>query len=84
MAIRLDQLKKLEAASLRLDPVRHDSEEVELIVRVREPNYVPPALTVRARIDSCLFTCRVAAKVLVDLEHDPHVVSVSISKKLSQ
>jgi hypothetical protein len=82
MQIRLDQLKKLEAASLPSVPTREADETVELIVKSRKSNYVPPGVAVRARIDPYLFTGEAPASVLSQLEQDPEVVSVSLGKKL--
>jgi hypothetical protein len=55
---------------------------VPVIIKVRKPNYVPPAATVRARIDEHLFTADIPADKLPQVERDPRVVSVAANKKL--
>jgi hypothetical protein len=82
MPIRLDQLTKLEAASLPSAPAQELDELVELIVKSRTPDYVPPGVKVRARIDPHLFTGEAQASVLSELEQDPEVVSLALGKKL--
>ena len=82
MPIDLGQLKKLEASSLPASPSREAEAPVELIVKVRKPNYVPLGLTVRARIDPHLFTAEALASMLPQLELDPAVVSVALGKRL--
>jgi len=81
MPIRLDQLKKLEAASLRSSAPEGD-ERLELIIKVRKPHYVPPGIAIRARIDPHLFTGEAPASALANLEQDPEVVSVALGKHL--
>jgi hypothetical protein len=82
MQIRLDQLKKLEAASIRSVSAQEAGESVELIVKSKKLDYVPPGVMVRARIDPYLFTGEAPVSVLNQLEEDPEVVSVSLGKKL--
>jgi hypothetical protein len=82
MQIRLDELKKLESASLRGTHPQEEDEAVELIIKSRKPDYVPSGVAVRARIDSHLFTAEALASVLTQLEEDPEVVSVAFGKRL--
>ena len=55
---------------------------VQVIVKVRDAGYVPPAVKLRARVDEHLFTADVEADALSQIERDPQVVSVSRGKKL--
>ena len=82
MSIRLQDLKKIESSPPSALSERDENERMEVIVKVREPDYVPPGVIVRAQIAPVLFTSEVPAKMLAKLERDPQVVSVSISKKL--
>ena len=55
---------------------------VEAIIRVNEDGYVPPGVTVRARIDATMMTAEAPASVLPQLECDPKVASVAVSRRL--
>ncbi|MCX6592996.1 MAG: hypothetical protein NTZ56_15865 [Acidobacteria bacterium] len=58
--------------------------EQKAIIRVTEEGYVPPGVTVRARIDATLFTASFPEELLATLEQDAKVASVEVSKRLSQ
>lgn len=75
--------------TIRLEDLEPSSEEeaapsglLRVIVKAREPGYVPEAAEVRARIDAFLFTADIPAQALDAVRHDPNVVSVSAGKKL--
>ena len=76
MIIKLDQLKPgaLDSAT--------PTGTVQVIMKVRDPGYVPSEATVRARIDEHLFTADVPADGLARLQENPKVVSVVANKKL--
>lgn len=58
------------------------TDAVEVIVKVRQPNYVPIGIKVRAQISPMLFTSTVPGADLKNLEEDPGVHSVSVSQAL--
>lgn len=76
MTIRLDDLKPEDPEKAM------PTGTVQVIVKVRKAGYVPPAVTLRARIDEYLFTADVPADELRQLERNPQVVSVAANKKL--
>ena len=55
---------------------------VEAIIKVKEDDYVPPGVKVRARIDATMLTGEMPTSILPDLESDPKVASVSVSRRL--
>ncbi|RVU17791.1 hypothetical protein [Methylobacterium oryzihabitans] len=55
---------------------------VGVIVRVSEPGYVPPGVTVRSRVDALLMTAEAPASHLTALDADPKVESVKLSRPL--
>ena len=57
-------------------------DRVEMIVKVNEAGYVPGGVRLRARIDDTLFTCEAPADRLQELEADPRIESVSVSRPL--
>lgn len=69
------------ASTARPDPP-DDAPAVEVIVKVREANYVPAGVTVRAQISPQLFTSVVQGSTLKKLEQDAGVRSVSVSQTL--
>lgn len=77
---KLSELTKLEAAPPSALAVAGDNPTVSAIIQVTEPNYVPPAVRVRARIDPRLFTADFRRAVLTELEADPKVLSVALSR----
>ena len=72
--------KKLEA-SPRPEP-GDDEGDLEVIVKVTEPNYVPDGVVVRAQISDKIFTSVIQSETLQSLEDDPQVQSVAVSRKL--
>lgn len=73
--------KKLEA--LEVPPREVDGDRmVTAIVKVRQANYHPSALDVRSQIDGWLFTAQFQARKLPELESDPLVETISLSKSL--
>jgi hypothetical protein len=63
-------------------PKEHTPGPVEMIVKVKEKNYVPSGVKVRSRIDPMMFTCEAPAETLERLEDDPKVTSVAVSRPL--
>jgi hypothetical protein len=55
---------------------------VTAIVKVSTPSYRPPGIKVRGAISDRIFTAEFPAEILDDLEHDPQVESVAISRTL--
>lgn len=80
--MKLDDLKKLEHTSQPRAASLPDDEQVSAIVKVRQPHYVPEGVTVRSRIDETMFTGSFRADRLGQLEQDPDVESVALSKRL--
>ncbi|MBA3314954.1 MAG: hypothetical protein H0T47_16910 [Planctomycetaceae bacterium] len=76
MSIRIDDLKLGDPEQ------RTPTGTVQVIVKVRNAGYVPPAVTIRARIDEHIFTADVPAGELPQLESNPQVVSIAANKKL--
>ena len=72
---------KLEFAGSTQPPLDPD-EPVEAIIQVREADYVPAEVRVRARIDATMFTAELAAGALDRVQADPRVVSVALSRRL--
>lgn len=79
--INLDELHKVEASSII--PLAHKaSDVVQAIIKVKETNYVPQCVRLRASIGPDIFTGEFKYDDLESLEKDPKVASVSISKDL--
>lgn len=79
--INLDELRKVEASSVL--PLAHrTSDVVHAIMKVKEANYFPLSVRLRASISHSLFTGEFNYGDLESLEQDPKVESVSISKAL--
>jgi len=76
MSIRFDDLSPVDPNKVV------PTGTVQVIVKVRQAGYVPPAVRVRARIDEHLFTADIPANELPYLERDPQVLSVAANKKL--
>lgn len=55
---------------------------VAVIVKVKEPGYVPEGFRVRSRIDACLFTADATPQGLEAAEHDPRVESIAAAERL--
>ena len=73
--------KRKRESSPRPDP-SEDGSDLEVIVKVSEPNYVPDGVVVRAQISDVIFTSTIASDELQRLEDDPKVASVAVSRKL--
>jgi hypothetical protein len=80
MKVSLDELKEAKATS---EPDLAPGEIVNAIIKVKQENYVPPGVHLRARIDPCMFTASFAAGDFSKIESDPNVASVEISKPLN-
>lgn len=81
MEIELNKLTKVSyGASGRtaLDP----DEVVEAILKLKTAGYVPTGVDVRARLDATMITGTFPARVLEQIEADPNVLSVALSKRL--
>jgi hypothetical protein len=76
----LESLKKLSGGAR--PQVVEAGQQLEVIVKVQSPDYVPPGVAVRAQISPRLFTAVVPPSALYELEDDPEVESVSISQAL--
>lgn len=86
MKISLEDLEKVEFAgttSLAANEIDQD-ETLTAIISVNEPDYVPPGVDVRSRIDSTMLTGSFLARSLKKLQSDPKVQSVSLARKLQQ
>jgi len=57
-------------------------EHVHALLQVTIPNYVPPGVSVRSRIDSHLFTCSFLGDLLSQLEKDPVVQTIALSQPI--
>ena len=78
----LSKLKKLEVNSDLIKGKYTPDQTLEAIVRVKRSNFVPPKVNLRARIDDEMFTGTMQAKDLPEIEANPDVQSVAVSKKL--
>jgi hypothetical protein len=79
--VRPSPVRRKRESSPRPDPLE-DGGDLEVIVKVNEPNYVPDGVAVRAQISDAIFTSVIASDVLQRLEDDPKVESVAVSRKL--
>jgi hypothetical protein len=82
MAISLEDLKKLEFSGKTLRKAFAPTDRLEAIMKVKVADYVPPRVTVRARIDPRMFTGAFLAADLPALEADPNVEVVSLAHPL--
>jgi hypothetical protein len=80
--VELDDLSKLEFSSQPRRGSLPDDAQVSAIVKVRQSNYVPPGVSIRARIDDKMFTASCRADKLRELERDPQVESVALAQRL--
>lgn len=53
-----------------------------VIVKVREPGYVPPGFTVRSRVDDKLYTAEATEDALLKARHDRRIISVEGTRRL--
>lgn len=79
--IKPTQFRKVQG-DVHLEAAPGKSEAVEAIIKVNEPGYVPDASRVRSRIDPYMVTVEIPTQELGNLESDPKVVSVSVSRRL--
>ncbi len=78
-----DSPKKLGKLTVSDTEPRPESDEtVEAIFKVRQPDYVPSVVTLRARIDATMFTGTLPARDLEVVRADPKLESVEVSKRL--
>ncbi len=77
----LTKLRKLEAPEPSR-AARPLTGVVAAIVKVRSPRYRPPGVTVRSTISETLFTAEFPVETLLQLENDPEIESISVSRKL--
>lgn len=82
MEIKPEHLRKLEVSSIKQDNASGPGEHIEAIFKVSKPDYVPPQVRLRSRVDATMFTGECPASALQQIESDPNVVSVAPSKKL--
>ncbi len=68
--------------SIALESRGGKDQRLEMIVKVNVAGYVPSGVRLRARIDDMLFTCEAPADRLHELEADPRIDSVSVSRPL--
>ena len=55
---------------------------VRAVFKVHQAHYVPPGVEVRARVDATHFTAQLRLDRIQDVNNDPKVAAVSLSKKL--
>lgn len=79
---RPDDLPALTVTTLAQPQAADHEAVIEAIVQVRQADYVPRQVTVRAWVDSTLFTCAMRAEDLSTVQDDPQVVSVAPSTPL--
>src|SRR5688572_15035098 len=72
MKLNLDDLKKLESASVNPRALAGKG-TLEVIVKVKTPHYVPKQVRVRSHISDSIFTSEVESAQLHELEKDPQV-----------
>jgi hypothetical protein len=76
-------LRKIRSpASMRLHDLISADRPVPVLVEVSEPGYRPAALEIRARITDTVLTGTVQPASLPDLDRDPGVVAVEITRPL--
>ncbi|MBO9565260.1 MAG: hypothetical protein J7621_20965 [Niastella sp.] len=57
----------------------------DALVKVKQPNYVPPGISVRSRVSPLIFTVGNVNDVIVQLlENDINVISFSLNKQMNQ
>ena len=77
---KLSELDKLESAPPSVLEAVDKDQVITVIIQVKEPNYVPPQVQMRAQIDPTLFTAELPAARLNELEADPKVQSFALSR----
>lgn len=81
MGFDLNQFRKLETPS-PAQVAKGASGRLTAIITVKVPGYRPKGVKVRSEADAEMFTAEFAAGQLKDLEKDPAIRSISISRKL--
>jgi hypothetical protein len=81
MGISLDNLEKIELTGTTSSSI-DQADILTAILRVKQPDYVPTGVTLRARIDENMFTGSFKAEDLKDIESDENVLSIAISRRL--
>ena len=59
-----------------------DQDEIAVVIKVKQADYVPAQVREVARVSPVLFTGRIRNEGLAALEQDPNVISVEISQNL--
>jgi len=80
--IKLKDLSKVESSSV-IPLTTNASETVQAIIKVKDADYVPKGVKVRASISPHILTGDLKRGDLPALERDPQVESISISKRLN-
>lgn len=79
--IKLEELSKVESSSV-IPLATNASETFQAIIKVKDADYVPKGVKVRASISPHILTGDLKQDDLPALEMDPQVESISISKRL--
>ena len=74
------KLGKLQITESSL--TENSSDTVEAIFKVRQPNYIPEGVQLRARIDATMFTGTVQSCEVNRVQSDQYVESVEVSSRL--
>lgn len=82
MSISLDDLKKVEFTGTTKSSQVSPGETLTAVFKVKEPDYVPPRVQLRARVDSRMFTGSFIAADLNEIETDENVISLALSRPL--
>lgn len=78
--IKLEELSKVESSSV-IPLALNSAETVEAIIKVKDADYVPDRVKVRASISPHILTGEFKQGDLPALEQDPQVESISINKR---
>lgn len=81
-AVEPEQLRKITGSAATLARGRLQA-RLTAIIQVAEEGYVPPCVSLRSRIDDTMFTAELSSDRLEELDGDPKVKSVSVSRKLN-
>ena len=82
MGITLDDFRKVEFTGITKPISIPDDRMVTAIFKVRERDYIPSKVQLRARIDSEMFTGSFIAADLREIDADDKVISIAISRPL--
>jgi hypothetical protein len=75
-------LKKLEPVTYSQAKGLDQDSVVQVIVKVRQENYIPDLVKLRVSIDGFIFTADCIVKDLETVEKDSLVESISMSKRV--